>query len=190
MTGHRHLEACGGANAMVADGESKPVPVTVVSGLDGSGKTSLLRHIVKTRQSGIQLGIVTPKAAALRDGVAEMELNGCSFEGYVGDYLPVRMQPSQHGTKWPATCSLSQRVSASEVRISWLLQALRRLVDEKPIDHIVVDVGGLTHPRKAAEALAYDNSTVCAVMCYRAASGLMYVCEKDDCALIKSFVAL
>ena len=123
------------AKAEASAGPSK-MPITVISGFLGAGKTSYLQHILKS-ESGKRYGLVVNDMASvnvdsklirqqtqgLYDGIDTMELqNGC------------------------VCCTLAEDLLASVSRLVNLSEA-----KGVRYDHIVVECSGIAEPRKIRE---------------------------------------
>eukprot|EP01039_Chlorochromonas_danica_P002771 gene2771-3025_t len=113
----------------------KPMPVTVLSGFLGAGKTTFLNHLLNNKK-GLRFGLVVNDMAAVNvdakqirsqqngdDGIDTMELqNGC------------------------VCCSLAEDLIASVSK----LVSLSDLKGQR-YDHIVVECSGIAEPRRVRE---------------------------------------
>jgi G3E family GTPase len=134
------------AVALSSSATTKPVPVTVLSGFLGSGKTSLLQNMLQNKQ-GLKIGIVVNDVAAVNidsklvareeniearaDGLVQLS-NGC------------------------ACCSLGDELMVS-VRQLLTISELRKEKDQ--FDHIVVEMSGVADPKQVRSKFkeAFEN---------------------------------
>ena len=108
-----------------------PIPVTVVSGFLGSGKTTLINRILR-EEHGLSIAVIVNDvgdldvdAALLRDQGDEIVSlrNGCVCCSMQGD----------------------------------LVSQVARLVDEKDFDHIIIEASGVSEPGNIVRALKYPQ---------------------------------
>ncbi len=126
---------------------TKPVPITVLSGFLGAGKTSFLNHLIKNQDSH-KFGLVVNDMATINvdakqirhqtfgsaDGIDTMELqNGC------------------------ICCSMAEELIASVSKLVTMSE-----IKGSRYDHIIVECSGIAEPRKIrdlfqqAEAYSVD----------------------------------
>jgi len=108
----------------------RPIPITVLSGFLGSGKTSLLQHLLENKQ-GLKIAVVVNDVASVNidsrliaassssDGIVELQ-NGCACCSSSEEFL----------------ASLAELVTLSDLR-----------ADDEKFDHIVVELSGIADPR-------------------------------------------
>jgi G3E family GTPase len=121
------------AASMEADAveKKKPVPVTLLSGFLGSGKTTALKNLLENRE-GIKVGVIVNDVASVN---IDARLLGGGNAG--GDIMAELREGStvelQNGC---ACCSLADE----------LLTSIERLMDGRDFDAIVVELSGVADP--------------------------------------------
>eukprot|EP00550_Attheya_septentrionalis_P010782 CAMPEP_0198305572 /NCGR_PEP_ID=MMETSP1449-20131203/57972_1 /TAXON_ID=420275 /ORGANISM="Attheya septentrionalis, Strain CCMP2084" /LENGTH=600 /DNA_ID=CAMNT_0044008107 /DNA_START=90 /DNA_END=1892 /DNA_ORIENTATION=+ len=121
------------AASMDADAveKKKPVPVTLLSGFLGSGKTTALKNLLENRE-GIKVGVIVNDVASVN---IDARLLGGGNAG--GDVMAELREGStvelQNGC---ACCSLADE----------LLTSIERLMDGRDFDAIVVELSGVADP--------------------------------------------
>ena len=103
-----------------------PVPVTIVGGFLGAGKTSLLNHIL-TNSSG-------RRVAVLVNDFGEINVDAKLIVSIEGE-----------------TISLSNGCVCCTIRDDLLIEVLRVLAGEPPPEHIVIETSGVSKPVSVAE---------------------------------------
>ena len=122
----------------------KPIPITVFSGFLGSGKTSLLQHLLQNKE-GLRIAVIVNDVASVN---IDSKLIASSTEGASG------MVELQNGC---ACCSKSEELLAS---VSELVMLSDMKGDDQGFHHIVVELSGVADPKsvraKFQEAIFYD----------------------------------
>ena len=122
------------------------VPVTVLSGFLGSGKTSLLRDLLQNDQ-GLKIAVVVNDVASVNiDSRLVLGSIAATDEGGVpggleGDGGPAGLVQLSNGC---ACCSLSEELLAS---VSELITLSDMRGEGGRFDHIVVELSGVAEPR-------------------------------------------
>ncbi len=112
---------------------SKPMPITVLSGFLGAGKTSFLNHILQN-QKGVKFGLVVNDMATINVDAKQIKhQNFGSSDGI--DTLEL-----QNGC---ICCSMAEELIASVSK----LVSLSELKATK-YDHIILECSGIAEPRK------------------------------------------
>ena len=136
--GKQQREADVGAKGAVLD--KKPVtkmPVTVLSGFLGAGKTSFLQRVIaSTDNSQQKFGLVVNDMATVNVDSKLIKAQSASFDG-------IDTMELQNGC---VCCTLAEDLMASVSRLVGLSEA--KGVD---YDHIVVECSGIAEPRKIRE---------------------------------------
>lgn len=111
-----------------------PIPITVLSGYLGSGKTTVLNHLLNNRQ-GRKLAIIVNDMSEVNIDAALIEQGGFSRteESFV---------------------TLSNGCICCTLRDDLLLE-VRRLVDQGNIDGIVIESSGISEPIPVAQTFTY-----------------------------------
>ena len=121
-----------------------PIPITVLSGFLGSGKTSLLRHLLQNKQ-GLRIAVIVNDVASVN---IDSKLIASAAEGASG------MVELQNGC---ACCSKSEELLSS---VSELVMLSDLKGEELRFQHIVVEMSGVADPKsvraKFQEATLYD----------------------------------
>lgn len=133
------------------DGDNDIIPVTVLSGFLGAGKTSLLQHMLNNNEG--------KKIAVIVNDVASVNIDSKLVRGQIvstdgDDAAPAGIIELQNGC---ACCSTSGELLSSVSELMTLSDL--RQEDEK-FDHIVIEMSGVAEPRSVRnifqEATMYD----------------------------------
>ena len=134
----RLLSASGGAVA-----EEKKVPVTLLSGFLGAGKTSLLQSLLKTAASDadLKVGVVVNDMAAVN---IDAKLVHSPFEGS-GKDQPAEFVEIGDGC---VCCTMADELFSTLAQLSGVSAA-----KGYAYDHIVVEATGVAEPRNLRDQL-------------------------------------
>jgi G3E family GTPase len=128
----------------------KPIPITVLSGFLGSGKTSLLQHLLQNKQ-GLRIAIIVNDVASVN---IDSKLIMSSSSSSLDDSGASGMVQLQNGC---ACCSKSEELLSS---VSELVMLSDLKGEALGFQHIVVEMSGVADPKsvraKFQEALLYD----------------------------------
>ena len=105
---------------------TKTTPVTIVGGFLGSGKTSLLNHIL-TRSSGKHVAVLVNDFGAIN--------------------VDAKLIVSVEGE----TVSMVNGCVCCTIRDDLLIEVERLLASKDPVDHIVIETSGVSKPVSVAE---------------------------------------
>ena len=139
----------------------KPIPITVLSGFLGSGKTSLLQHLLHNKQ-GLRIAIIVNDVASVNID-SKLIMSASSQSGMNDDGggdgafeygAASGMVELQNGC---ACCSKSEELLSS---VSELVMLSDLKGEELGFHHIVVEMSGVADPKsvraKFQEAVLYD----------------------------------
>jgi G3E family GTPase len=108
-----------------------PLPVTLVGGFLGAGKTSVLHHIISQHEGGYLAALVENPGPLNQDARALRGL--CAVRRRLRDV--VAEIPNADG----------------EAQLGWLAQALRELAESERFERVLIEVAGTTNPARLAE---------------------------------------
>lgn len=145
------------AAAAAASDRPRPIPVTVLAGFLGSGKTSLLRCLLRN-QRGLRIAVIVNDVASVNVDSkivgGGMNVNNHDNGPGVLEELPAGIVQLENGC---ACCSLSEELLGSVSELV-LLSDMRG--EGMAFDHIVVELSGVADPKavraKFQEAVLYD----------------------------------
>ena len=127
----------------------KPVPVTIVGGFLGAGKTSLLNHILNT--------VTGKRVAVLVNDFGEINIDAklvASFEGN--------------------TVSLTNGCICCTIRDDLVVEVLKLLGRDEPPEHIVIETSGVSKPLLVVETFVRPEAYA-----YTEVQGLISVLDAD-----------
>lgn len=136
------------------DGDNNVIPITVLSGFLGAGKTSLLQHMLSNNE-GKKIALIVNDVASVN---IDSKLIRSRVVSDIGDKvdaaIPAGIVELQNGC---ACCSISGELLSSVSELMVLSDM--KQADEK-FDHIVVEMSGVAEPRSVRnifqEAMMYD----------------------------------
>jgi G3E family GTPase len=141
------------------DGDNNIIPITVLSGFLGAGKTSLLQHMLSNNE-GKKIAVIVNDVASVNIDSKLVRGQIVSAEGdesqrrEVDAATPAGIVELQNGC---ACCSISGELLSSVSELMTLSDL--RQEDEK-FDHIVIEMSGVAEPRSVRnifqEAMMYD----------------------------------
>jgi G3E family GTPase len=133
---------CMGFSSM-SNNNSKPIPITVISGFLGSGKTTLLQNLLENNE-GLRIAVIV-------NDVASVNIDS---KLVAGQNSAAGMVELQNGC---ACCSLSEELLTS---VSELVTLSDMRDDDEGFQHIVIELSGVADPKavraKFQEAVLYD----------------------------------
>jgi G3E family GTPase len=115
--------------------ERRPIPITVLSGFLGAGKTTFLQRAV-TNKDGTKYGLIVNDMAAINVDSKMIKQKTTGFED-------VDTMELENGC---VCCSLAEDMLASVSRLVSLSS-----LKQEPYDHIVVECSGISEPRNIRE---------------------------------------
>lgn len=117
---------------------SQKIPATVITGFLGSGKTSLIRHLLE-HAAGYRLALVINEFGDL--GVDRQLITGCGIEGCRDDDV-IEL------TNGCICCTVADD----------FLPTIERLLDQlNPPEHIVIETSGLALPKPLVKAFSWPE---------------------------------
>mmetsp|Transcript_7188 Transcript_7188/g.10599 ORF Transcript_7188/g.10599 Transcript_7188/m.10599 type:complete len:624 (-) Transcript_7188:39-1910(-) len=140
------------------DGDNNIIPITVLSGFLGAGKTSLLQHMLLFNQ-GKKIAVIVNDVASVNIDSKLVRGQSVSADGDESqrsdeDATPAGIVELQNGC---ACCSISGELLSSVSELMTLSDL--RQEDEK-FDHIVIEMSGVAEPRSVRnifqEAMMYN----------------------------------
>jgi G3E family GTPase len=115
-----------------------PVPVTILSGFLGSGKTSLLKHLLRSRPGG-RFGLVVNDVGAVNVDARDLEHNFPEGDGTI--------QLLSELTQGCICCSIGDE----------LADALVYLWEKSRPAHIIIEASGVANPRNILQTFYTQN---------------------------------
>ena len=129
------------------------IPITVLSGFLGAGKTSLLQHMLQENE-GKKIAVIVNDVASVNIDSKLVRGQIVSADGGDDDATPAGIVELQNGC---ACCSISGELLSSVSELMTLSDL--RQADEK-FDHIVIEMSGVAEPRSVRnifqEAMMYN----------------------------------
>ena len=133
------------------DGENNIIPITILSGFLGAGKTSLLQHMLSNNE-GKKIAVIVNDVASVN--IDSKLVRGQIVSGEEAAASPAGIVELQNGC---ACCSISGELLSS---VSELMTLSDMRQDDEKFDHIVVEMSGVAEPRSVRnifqEAMLYD----------------------------------
>lgn len=133
------------------DGENNIIPITILSGFLGAGKTSLLQHMLSNNE-GKKIAVIVNDVASVN--IDSKLVRGQIVSGEEAAAKPAGIVELQNGC---ACCSISGELLSS---VSELMTLSDMRQDDEKFDHIVVEMSGVAEPRSVRnifqEAMLYD----------------------------------
>lgn len=144
----------------------KPIPITVLSGFLGSGKTCLLKHLLENKQ-GLRIAVIVNDVASVNIDSKLLSTSSASSSSSSGMESSNNnsfnnnnrggiMLELQNGC---ACCSRSEELLASVAEVV-TLSDMRGDDDDQQFQHIVIEMSGVADPKgvraKFQEAQLYD----------------------------------
>lgn len=132
------LSSCGCSALSTPNSTTKPIPITVLSGFLGTGKTTLLQTMLQNKQ-GLRIGVVVNDVASVNiDSKLVAQGNAGSLQAADG------MVELQNGC---ACCSLSDELLGSVANLVTLSDLKCQSDTESGFDHIVIELSGVADPK-------------------------------------------
>eukprot|EP00667_Euglena_gracilis_P003154 EG_transcript_3159 len=123
--------------AVNSDLAGRQIPVTILSGFLGSGKTTALKHLLENRE-GLKVGVVVNDVAAVNIDSQLIQNAGVIA---AGDTVQL-----ENGC---ACCSMQDE----------LLASVGQLINQGRFDHIVVELSGVAEPSRVQGSLEYAKES-------------------------------
>ncbi|CAO1613852.1 unnamed protein product [Sympodiomycopsis kandeliae] len=131
------------ANASQGASSDNKLPVTILSGFLGAGKTSLLTNILKSKTHGLRIGIIV-------NDIGELNIDGSL------------LNTSQHKVSSLNTDEGKERQKIIELQNGCICCTLRgdlvaevaQIAKQGKIDYLVIESSGVSEPMQVAESFA------------------------------------
>ena len=117
---------------------AQPIPMTVLSGFLGVGKTTLLRHLLENK-AGLKVGVIVNDVAAVNIDAKLVQRDGKQAEGELGEQWAEDMVELSNGC---ACCSAGDDFFGALAQLV-SLSFMRGL----QYDHIVFEASGVAEPK-------------------------------------------
>lgn len=146
-----------------ADEPIKKLPVTILSGFLGSGKTPLLKHILKNKQN--------LKCALIVNDMAELNIDTKLVEGGGLVQTEEKLVSMENGC---ICCTLRED----------LLQEVASLAKSKQFDYLVIESTGISEPLATAETFTFDMTGLLDVETSKGVQELRDLAQLDTCVTV------
>lgn len=138
------------------DGNNNIIPITILSGFLGAGKTSLLKHMLSNNE-GKKIAVIVNDVASVNidSKLVRNQIVSADGDGNNDDAAtPAGIVELQNGC---ACCSISGELLSS---VSELMTISDLRQEDEKFDHIVIEMSGVAEPRSVRnifqEAMMYD----------------------------------
>ncbi|KAL3932507.1 MAG: hypothetical protein SGBAC_010820 [Bacillariaceae sp.] len=122
--------------------DAPPIPVTLLSGFLGSGKTTLMRHILTSKDHGLKIAMIV-------NDMAELDIDGQT----------IKNTAAVVGTK-PEIVTLQNGCICCNLRGDLIKEIYRiQQLDDK-FDYILIESTGIAEPQQVAESFCVDPETM------------------------------
>jgi hypothetical protein len=118
------------ATAGIQDGSQRTIPITLLSGFLGAGKTCALKNLLENKED-LKIGVIV-------NDVAAINIDAKLVAGQTGDFVEL-----QNGC---VCCSLSNE----------LIFAVEKLITGRELDSIVIELTGIADPKAIRQRWASD----------------------------------
>lgn len=119
--------------------KKQPIPVTILSGFLGSGKTTLMRHILTSMDHGLKIAVIV-------NDMAELDIDGQTIQ-----------KSAVKNTKTVVT--LPNGCICCNLRGD-LIREIHRIQQLGQFDYVLIESTGIAEPQQVAESFCVDPETM------------------------------
>ena len=116
--------------------ESEPIPVTILSGFLGAGKTTLMKHILTSKDHGLKIAVIV-------NDMSELNIDGQTISTVKTKKEVVTLQ---NGC---ICCTLRGD----------LIREINNIRKLKQFDYVLIESTGVAEPQQVAESFCVDPDT-------------------------------
>ena len=127
-----------------------PVPVTILAGFLGSGKTTLVRHILSSPDHGYRIAVIENEFGGGDDGGGDAERAGLSVETLIA-------RDGLTGSSLTDLIELANGCVCCTVKGSMVTALEELLTRRSDLDYIIIEASGMADPGPVASVFWLDG---------------------------------